>query len=363
MKNTFGNALKITLFGESHGDAIGAVIDGLTPGIKIDYEFIDTQLNRRRSKSQVCTKRVEKDDYQIVSGVFEGHTTGTPLCIIIPNRDVNSSDYQLFGSVARPGHADYTANCKYHGFQDYRGGGHFSGRVTVALVAAGAIIQSALEKKNIYIGTHIHKCAGICDRDFENYVEDIKMLQKYQFSILDDETKSKMLDKMLEIKLNDDSVGGIMETAIVGVPAGVGEPWFDSLESVISHAMFSIPAIKGIEFGLGFGCADVYGSTMNDEFFVDNNEIKTRSNNNGGINGGISNGMPITFKCVVKPTSSIARKQKTVNFIDMIDTEVEIQGRHDATIIPRACVVAETLSAIVIADALIGRYGTDYFLD
>ena len=363
MKNTFGNALKITLFGESHGDAIGAVIDGLTPGIKIDYDFIDSQLNRRRSKTQVCTKRVEKDDYQIVSGVFEGHTTGTPLCIIIPNRDVNSSDYQLFGSVARPGHADYTANCKYHGFQDYRGGGHFSGRVTVALVAAGAIIQSALEKKNIYIGTHIHKCAGICDRDFENYVEDIKMLQKYQFSILDDEVKSKMLDKMLEIKLNDDSVGGIMETAIVGVPAGVGEPWFDSLESVISHAMFSIPAIKGIEFGLGFGCADVYGSTMNDEFFVDNNEIKTRSNNNGGINGGISNGMPITFKCVVKPTSSIARKQKTVNFIDMIDTEVEIQGRHDATIIPRACVVAETLSAIVIADALIGRYGTDYFLD
>ena len=362
MKNTFGNAVKVTLFGESHGDAIGAVIDGLTPGIEIDYDFIDTQLNRRRSKSEVCTKRVEKDDYKIVSGVFNGHTTGTPLCILIPNIDTNSSDYQLFGTVARPGHADYTANCKYHGYQDYRGGGHFSGRITVALVAAGAIIQSALEQKGIYIGTHIQKCAGICDRDFDNYVEDIKLLHKSQFAILNPEAKDSILSKTLEIKEANDSVGGIMETAIVGLPAGVGEPWFDNLESLISHAMFSIPAIKGVEFGLGFGCADAMGSQMNDEFFVENGEIYTKSNNNGGINGGISNGMPIIFKCAVKPTSSIARKQKTVNFVDMTETEIEIHGRHDATIIPRACVVAETLTAIVIADLLVGRYGTDYFL-
>ncbi len=362
MKNTFGNAVKVTLFGESHGDAIGAVIDGLTPGIEIDYDFIDTQLNRRRSKSEVCTKRVEKDDYKIVSGVFNGHTTGTPLCILIPNIDTNSSDYQLFGTVARPGHADYTANCKYHGYQDYRGGGHFSGRITVALVAAGAILQSALEQKGIYIGTHIQKCAGICDRDFDNYVEDIKLLHKSQFAILNPEAKDSILSKTLEIKEANDSVGGIMETAIVGLPAGVGEPWFDNLESLISHAMFSIPAIKGVEFGLGFGCADAMGSQMNDEFFVENGEIYTKSNNNGGINGGISNGMPIIFKCAVKPTSSIARKQKTVNFVDMTETEIEIHGRHDATIIPRACVVAETLTAIVIADLLVGRYGTDYFL-
>ena len=362
MKNTFGNAVKVTLFGESHGDAIGAVIDGLTPGIEIDYDFIDTQLNRRRSKSEVCTKRVEKDDYKIVSGVFNGHTTGTPLCILIPNIDTNSSDYQLFGTVARPGHADYTANCKYHGYQDYRGGGHFSGRITVALVAAGAILQSALEQKGIYIGTHIQKCAGICDRDFDNYVEDIKLLHKSQFAILNSEAKDSILSKTLEIKEANDSVGGIMETAIIGLPAGVGEPWFDNLESLISHAMFSIPAIKGVEFGLGFGCADAMGSQMNDEFFVENGEIYTKSNNNGGINGGISNGMPIIFKCAVKPTSSIARKQKTVNFVDMTETEIEIHGRHDATIIPRACVVAETLTAIVIADLLVGRYGTDYFL-
>ena len=362
MKNTFGNALKITLFGESHGDAIGAVIDGLTPGIEIDYEFIDRQLNRRRSKTQVCTQRVEKDDYRIISGVFEGHTTGTPLCIVIPNRDTKSSDYQLFSSVARPGHADYTANCKYHGYQDYRGGGHFSGRITVALVAAGAIIQSALEKKGIYVGTHIKKCADVCDRDFENYVEDIKKLHVAQFSILDENSKEKMLSKTTEIKANGDSVGGIMQTAIYGMPRGVGEPWFDSLESMLSHAMFSIPAVKGVEFGIGFGCADMMGSEMNDEFYVDDGDILTRSNNNGGINGGISNGMPIVFNCAVKPTSSIPRKQKTVNFIDKYDTEIEISGRHDATIIPRACVVAETLSAVVVADLLIARYGTDYLL-
>lgn len=362
MKNTFGNALKITLFGESHGDAIGAVIDGLTPGIEIDYEFIDRQLNRRRSKTQVCTQRVEKDDYRIISGVFEGHTTGTPLCIVIPNRDTKSSDYQLFSSVARPGHADYTANCKYHGYQDYRGGGHFSGRITVALVAAGAIIQSALEKKGIYVGTHIKKCADVCDRNFENYVEDIKKLHVAQFSILDENSKEKMLSKTTEIKANGDSVGGIMQTAIYGMPCGVGEPWFDSLESMLSHAMFSIPAVKGVEFGIGFGCADMMGSEMNDEFYVDDGDILTRSNNNGGINGGISNGMPIVFNCAVKPTSSIPRKQKTVNFIDKYDTEIEISGRHDATIIPRACVVAETLSAVVVADLLIARYGTDYLL-
>lgn len=362
MKNTFGNALKVTLFGESHGDAIGAVIDGLTPGIEIDYEFIDRQLNRRRSKTQVCTQRVEKDDYRIISGVFDGHTTGTPLCIVIPNRDTKSSDYQLFSSVARPGHADYTANCKYHGYQDYRGGGHFSGRITVALVAAGAIIQSALEKKGVYVGTHIKKCADVCDRDFENYVEDIKSLHVAQFSILDENSKEKMLSKTTEIKANGDSVGGIMQTAIYGVPAGLGEPWFDSLESMLSHAMFSIPAVKGVEFGIGFGCANMKGSEMNDEFYVSGENILTKSNNNGGINGGISNGMPIVFNCAVKPTSSIPRKQKTVNFIDKYNTEIEISGRHDSTIIPRACVVAETLSAIVIADLLIGRYGTDYLL-
>lgn len=361
MKNTFGSAVKVTLFGESHGDSIGAVIDGIAPGIEIDYEFIDRQLERRKAKTQVCTQRNEPDNYRIISGVFEGHTTGTPICIVIPNRDTKSSDYQLFSSVARPGHADYTANCKYHGYQDFRGGGHFSGRVTVALVAAGAIIQSALEKKGILIGTHIKRCAGVDDRSFENYETDIKLLHSSAFSVLDGLAKENMFNRAAEIKAENDSAGGIMETAIIGMPAGVGEPWFDSIESMLSHVMFSIPAVKGVEFGAGFACADMIGSEMNDEFYVgEDGSILTRSNNNGGINGGISNGMPIVFRCAVKPTSSISKKLKTVNFIDKVDTELEIKGRHDSTIIPRACVVAETLSAIVVADLLAERFGTDY---
>ena len=363
MKNTFGSAVKVTLFGESHGDAIGIVIDGIAPGIEIDYDFIDRQLDRRRSKTHICTQRAETDDYKIISGVFEGHTTGTPLCITIPNRDTKSSDYQLFSSVARPGHADYTAQCKYHGYQDFRGGGHFSGRVTVAIVAAGAIIQSALEKKGIYVGTHIKRCAGVNDRDFEDYKNDIKLLHSTKFSILCDDAMSKIIENASNIKKQNDSTGGIMETAIIGVPAGVGEPWFDSIESMLSHAMFSIPAVKGVEFGSGFACADMRGSQMNDELYVaDDGSILTRSNHNGGINGGISNGMPITFSCAVKPTSSISRKQKTVNFVEKVDTELEIGGRHDSTIIPRACVVAETLSAIVVADLLVSRFGTDYLM-
>ena len=361
MKNTFGSAVKVTLFGESHGDSIGAVIDGIAPGIEIDYEFIDKQLDRRRSKTHVCTQRSETDDYKIISGVFEGHTTGTPLCIVVPNRDTRSSDYQIFSSVARPGHADYTANCKYHGYQDFRGGGHFSGRITVALVAAGAIIQSALEKKGIYVGTHIKRCAGVDDRAFGDYVKDIEFIHSAKFSILDDNAMTQMIENASRIKSENDSTGGIMETAIVGVPAGVGEPWFDNIESMLSHAMFSIPAIKGVEFGSGFACADMTGSQMNDEFYVsESGDILTKSNHNGGINGGISNGMPIIFSCAVKPTSSISRKQKTVNFVDKVDTELEIGGRHDSTILPRACVVAETLSAIVMADLLVGRFGTDY---
>lgn len=363
MKNTFGNALKVTLFGESHGETIGAVIDGLTPGIEIDYAFIDSQLNRRRSKATVCTQRKEKDEYRIISGILNGRTTGTPLCIVITNMDTKSEDYSLFDKVARPGHADYTAYCKYHGYQDHRGGGHFSGRVTVALVAAGALIQSALQKKGILIGTHIEKCAGIADRSFENYAEDIKYIHSIPFSILDTEAEKQMMDKMIAAKYANDSVGGVMETAVIGMPAGVGEPWFDSLESMISHAMFSIPAIKGVEFGAGFACADMTGSEMNDEFCVgEDGTIVTRTNNNGGINGGISNGMPIIFRCAIKPASSIPKLQNTVNFIDRENTTVEIVGRHDSAIIPRACVVTETVTAIAVADALLTRYGTDYLL-
>ena len=363
MSSTFDSNLRISIFGQSHSGGIGCVIDGLPAGERIDMDRLSAFLSRRApGKNAWSTPRKEADLPEFLSGLVDDTTCGAPLSAVIRNTNTRSQDYSELRDVPRPGHADYTANCKYHGYQDYRGGGHFSGRITVALVAAGAIIQSALEKKGVYVGTHIKKCADVCDRDFENYVEDIKSLHVAQFSILDENSKEKMLSKTTEIKANGDSVGGIMQTAIYGVPAGLGEPWFDSLESMLSHAMFSIPAVKGVEFGIGFGCADMRGSEMNDEFYVSGESILTKSNNNGGINGGISNGMPIVFNCAVKPTSSIPRKQKTVNFIDKYDTEIEISGRHDSTIIPRACVVAETLSGIVIADLLIGRYGTDYLL-
>ena len=329
MKNTFGNSISVTLFGESHGAEIGAVLDGFAPGIAVDEEYIARKLSLRRPAGNISTKRVEPDRFRIVSGVFEGHTTGTPICILIPNENVRSKDYEDTRFLARPGHADFTAFCKYRGYEDHRGGGHFSGRLTAPLVAAGAIAQSALEKKGIRIGTHIARCAGIPDRGFEDFD-------------------------------SGDSVGGVLETAVIGLPAGIGEPWFDSLESVLSHALFSIPAVKGVEFGEGFAMADMRGSEANDSFAVLDGEIVTRTNHNGGINGGISNGMPLIFRCAVKPTPSIYREQDTVDFLRRQEEKLLISGRHDPAIVHRARVVADSVTAIVLCDMLALRYGTDY---
>lgn len=363
MKNTFGASLQLTLFGESHGEAIGAVIDGLSPGIEIDGEFISRQLARRRPAGDISTPRREPDAYRILSGVANGRSTGTPLCIIIENKDVKSQDYSLFSSVARPGHADYTAFCKYHGYQDSRGGGHFSGRITAALVAAGAIVQSALEKKGIFIGTHIKRCAAIDDADFSNIAEDIKSLASTSFPVLDGERGEQMKSTIKEAREQLDSVGGVLETAVIGLPAGVGEPWFDSVESILSHALFSIPAVKGVEFGDGFSICDKRGSDANDQFLMENGKVKTLTNHNGGINGGITNGMPLLFRCAIKPTPSIARAQSTVNFISGEDTVLETKGRHDPAIVHRACAVVDATVAIALADLLLGRFGSDWLAD
>lgn len=363
MKNTFGASLQLTLFGESHGEAIGAVIDGLSPGIEIDGEFISRQLARRRPAGDISTPRREPDAYRILSGVANGRSTGTPLCIIIENKDVKSQDYSLFSSVARPGHADYTAFCKYHGYQDSRGGGHFSGRITAALVAAGAIVQAALEKKGIFIGTHIKRCAAIDDADFANIAEDIKKLADTAFPVLDSERGEQMKSAIKEAREQLDSVGGVLETAVIGLPAGVGEPWFDSVESILSHALFSIPAVKGVEFGDGFSICDKRGSDANDQFLMENGKVKTLTNHNGGINGGITNGMPLLFRCVIKPTPSIARAQSTVNFISGEDTVLETKGRHDPAIVHRACAVVDATVAIALADLLLGRFGSDWLAD
>lgn len=360
MKNTFGNSLCVTIFGESHGDSIGAVIDGLTPGVNIDTEYIADRLSHRRPHGKISTARHESDEFRIVSGVYNGKSTGTPICIIIPNTDTKSRDYSLMQSIARPGHADYTAECKYHGFQDIRGGGHFSGRISAALVAAGAIIESALAKKGIIIGTHIKECAKIPDRDFENYENDINYLKNSDFPTLSKSAGERITAEIEKARSDLDSVGGILQTLILGVPAGIGEPWFDSLESVLSHALFSVPGIKGVEFGDGFAMAEMYGSEANDTFFVSDGRILTRTNHNGGINGGISNGMPILFNCAVKPTPSIAKLQKTIDFKKCENTEIEICGRHDPAIIHRAAVVVDSVAAIAAADLLLQRFGTDY---
>jgi len=362
MKNTFGNNISLTLFGESHGEAIGAVLDGLAPGIPVDRDEIARYLALRRPAGAISTARAEADEFSIVSGIFEGYTTGTPICIMIPNADTRSRDYSKTAELARPGHADYTAECKYHGFQDYRGGGHFSGRITATLVAAGAILISALRAKGIKIGTHISSLAGIRDRSFDESraAEEIDALNESTFALLDPSIKDRMVAEILAAKADLDSVGGVLETLVIGMPAGVGEPWFDSVESMLSHALFSIPAVKGVEFGGGFALSEMRGSEANDALRMSEGGVITETNNNGGINGGITNGMPIRFKVAIKPTPSIARAQNTVNMVKNEDAVLELTGRHDPAIVHRARVVVDCVTALVLADMLAGRYGTDW---
>ena len=360
MKNSFGNSITITLFGESHGEYIGAVLDGLAPGIKIDDDYIKTKLSLRRPSGKISTARVEEDEYKIVSGVFNGYTTGTPLCMLIPNSNQHSKDYGKHLDILRPSHADYAAECKYHGFEDHRGGGHFSGRITAALVGAGAILASALENKGIKIGSHITELHGAFDRPFDEVEADIDLLSTKYFPVLTDDAEARMVKEIEKAASLGDSVGGILESAIIGLPAGVGEPWFDSMESMLSHALFSIPGVKGVEFGLGFAFADTYGSEANDPFNVKDGKISTLINNNGGINGGITNGMPVIFRTAIKPTPSIFKEQMSVSLSKMENTTLKLEGRHDPAIIHRARAVVDAVAAIVIADMLTVRYGTDY---
>lgn len=359
MKNTFGQSVSLTLFGESHGACIGSVLDGLAPGMKIDEDFIRTQLALRIAGGAISTARKEPDEIEIVSGVYNGFTTGTPLCILIRNQNTKSTDYEKTKDLMRPGHADYTAFCKYHGFQDYRGGGHFSGRITAALVAAGAILLQALREKDIYIGTHIRRCAGIDDAPFSDMIPEVKDLCDKTFPVLDDAAGENMRAAILQAKSEADSVGGILQTAVTGLPAGLGEPWFDSFEGVLAHALFSIPALKGVEFGAGFSLADMRGSEANDSFYYENGQVRTRTNHNGGINGGITNGMPVVFDCVIKPTPSIAREQNTIDRGEQHDALLTIHGRHDPAILHRARAVVHAVTALVICDQLALRYGTD----
>lgn len=362
MKNTFGNNVKITLFGESHGPCVGCVIDGLAPGLSVDAEYIAQLLSRRRPAGQMSTTRCEKDHFVIESGVFNGFTTGTPICIRIPNEDAHSAEYAQDDRPARPGHADMTAQMKYHGYEDYRGGGHFSGRVTAALVAAAGIVMPALEKKGIRIATHIRRLGGVEDRLFMDMALDVEQLKLADFPVLDAESAVKMKQSIIDAKADKDSVGGVLETVVIGMPAGVGEPWFDTVEGTLSHALFSIPAVKGVEFGDGFALADMCGSQANDQWRMSDKPY-TITNHNGGLNGGITNGMPLLFRCAVKPTPTIGKTQTTISLQNGTEVIIANEGRHDPCIVHRAAVVVDAVTALTLCDLLATRFGTDWLSD
>ena len=366
MKNTFGSDLSLTIFGESHGRAIGAVLDGMAAGLPVDETFLAACMDKRRARGDgLSTPRVEADAVQLLSGVVNGRTTGTAIALMIENTNTRSGDYAKTADLLRPGHADYTAYAKYHGFQDARGGGHFSGRVTAALVAGGAIVLSALHRAGIDITTHIAECAGIADTRFA--LDDAAQLaaqvealasKPEGFAVLDESVEGPMKAAIRAAGAEGDSVGGMLETAILGLPAGIGEPYFDSVESEIAHLAFSVPAVKGIEFGTGFGFADLKGSEANDAFRMKENTIVTATNHNAGVNGGISNGMPVVFRTAVKPTPSIYKEQETVDYLAKQDAPLSIQGRHDPCIVPRAAIVQTCAAALAVGDLLTARYGT-----
>ncbi len=359
MKNTFGQNVALTVFGESHGAGVGVVLDGLCAGIDVNEDEIKTALALRAPSMSTDTARREKDEFKILSGVFNGKSTGTPICIFVPNENTDSKAYEY--GVARPSHADFTAFCKFGGYEDYRGGGHFSGRVTAGIVAVGAILKGALKGIGVSIGTHILECANVRDNEFYDIQNEVLSLEYAKFPVLNAEKEEEMIARIEEAKANLDSVGGITQTAIVGMPCGVGEPMFDSVEGLLSHALFAIGGIKGIEFGKGFAMSKMKGSQANDAFVIKDGKVATVTNNNGGINGGITNGMPVLFNCAIKPTPSIAAKQYTVDFVSGKETEIEIKGRHDPAIVRRICPVINSVSALVVCDLLAGRYGTDVF--
>ena len=356
MSGVWGNNIKVSIFGESHGNAIGITIDGLPSGTELDLEKIDKEMARRApGKSNLSTARKEKDAPEILSGFFEGKTTGTPLCGIIRNGDTRSKDYGKLKDLMRPGHADYTGNIRYSGFNDYRGGGHFSGRITAPLVFAGAICKQILEKEGIFIGAHVKSIKNISDKSFDytNISKDLlEELKKVELPLLDKGKEEEMRNIIVEAKSNGDSVGGVIECAITGIKAGYGDPFFDSVESRLSHLLFSVPAVKGVEFGLGFEISQLYGSEANDNFYYENKEVKTLTNNNGGILGGITSGMPIIFKTAIKPTPSISKNQKTINISSEQNEELVIEGRHDPCIVQRALPVIEAVAAIGILDLI-----------
>lgn len=360
MSSMFKNNISFSIFGESHGGAIGVVMDNLPSGEFIDMDKVADFMRRRAPKKDgTTTPRSEKDIPNVVSGLLNEKTTGTPLCAIIQNTDTKSKDYENVSKLARPGHADYTGNIRYKGFNDIRGGGHFSGRLTAPLCFAGAVCGQILERRGIYTGAHISQIHGIKDIPFDMVNvsrDDILEVRKKDFPTISDAKAIMMKKDILKASSGMESIGGIIECATINVPAGIGSPMFDGLENTISQLMFGIPAVKGIEFGLGFEVANMTGSQNNDNFYVDErNRVRTKTNNHGGILGGISSGMPIICRVAIKPTPSIAQEQETIDYSTMKNDIIKIKGRHDPCIVPRAVPCVEAVMNIAILSHMIGQ--------
>ncbi|MDE6728110.1 MAG: chorismate synthase [Oscillospiraceae bacterium] len=357
MSSCFNGGIKLSLFGESHGKGIGVVLDNLPSGEPIDLDKIGEFMARRAPKKDgTSTMRNEKDIPEILSGLYEGRTTGTPLAAVIYNQDQHSNDYGNISHIARPAHADYTGYLRYNGANDPRGGGHFSGRITAPLCFAGAVCGQILERRGITTGAHIRSIKGASDEIFDPMnvtAQQLELVKSHTFPTLSESAEVEMREVINSARMSQDSVGGIVECAAVGFPAGIGSPMLDGLENIISQLVFAIPAVKGIEFGNGFGCAELFGSENNDEFALDNGKVITKTNNHGGILGGISSGMPIIFRVAFKPTPSISRPQKSVDFKSMTEEELVIKGRHDPCVVPRAVPCVEAALNIALLSALL----------
>lgn len=359
MSSTYGENLKLSIFGQSHGPAIGMTLDGIPAGLSVDFEKLQSFLNRRApGQNDWSTPRKEEDRPEFLGGILNGFTCGAPIAAVIYNRNTRSGDYDNLKDCPRPGHADYTAQVKYGGFQDSAGGGHFSGRLTAPLCIAGGLCKQWLEEMGIGIHARIHTLAGIADAEIDPvhpWTDDIGT----SFPVIDPEAGERMQQAIAKAKKRQDSVGGIVECIITGLPAGIGEPMFGGVESRIAGIVYGIPAVKGIEFGAGFSSAFYTGLDLNDAFTVENGKIRTVTNFSGGILGGISNGMPIIFRAAIKPTPSISMPQKSISLSAMENTTLTVTGRHDPCIVPRAVPVVEAAAAIAIYDLILGNTQTD----
>ncbi len=355
MSSVFGNKIRVSIFGQSHGEKIGCVVDGLPAGEEVDLEELRRFLSRRAPGQRGTTPRRETDEPHIVSGLLNGKTCGAPLCVLMDNADTHSGDYDELRDVPRPGHADYPAAVKYRGFQDARGGGHFSARLTAPLCAAGGILLQLLARRGVRVGAHLLSVGDVRDEAFDPLLTDDAVLDRLKegFPVLSPTQGEKMLEKAEEMRSLGDSVGGVIECAVLHLPVGVGGPMFDGLENRISQAVFAIPAVKGIEFGEGFSASHLRGSQNNDPYRVRDGQVKLLSNHAGGILGGLSTGAPLLFRAAFKPTPSIAQPQLSVSLSRMEDRELTIRGRHDPCVALRAVPCVEAAAALALADLLL----------